>query len=255
MLFLTNILRTLVFPLGIALLLALLALVFMRFRRFARGILALAIILLWAASMPAVAKFAALGWENAWPPVAAAEQPQADAIVVLGGMLAPPLPPRVTPDYGDPVDRVFEAARLYKAGKAPLILVTGGNLPWFPESPPEAELVASLLTDLGVPPDTLVLEGASRTTRENALNTKAIFDARGWKTALLVTSGFHMRRAMATFAVVGIEATAATADADGTWPVYSTVLDVLPSADALSTTTRIVKEAIGLIYYRLRGWA
>lgn len=255
MLFLTNVLRTLIFPLGFALLLALLALIFMRFRRFARMVLAAAIVVLWAASMPAVAKFAALGWESAFPPAPTAERPQADAIVVLGGVLAPPAPPRITADYGDTVDRVFEAARLYKAGKAPVIVVTGGNLPWHPTPAPEAEYVAGLLTDLGVPRDALVLDGASTTTRENAVNTKAIFDARGWKTALLVTSGFHMRRAVATFAAIGIDATAVTADVDGTRPVYATVLDILPSVQALATTTLIVREAVGLAYYRLRGWA
>jgi uncharacterized SAM-binding protein YcdF (DUF218 family) len=64
-----------------------------------------------------------------------------------------------------------------------------------------------------------------------------------------------MRRAMATFRKTGIQATAAPADFQGHTPLFDSLLDFLPNTDALAETSNVLKEMIGLVYYRLRGWA
>ncbi len=254
-LFLSKLLPAFLYPLGLALLLAFVALLFGRFRRLRRSALVVAILLLWLPSMPATANLLALGWEAAYPPVAAAMLPQADAIVVLGGIAAQPLPPRIVPDLNGSADRLFETARLFHAGKAAHVVVSGGNLPWNEVVAPEAEWIARYLGELGIPAEAVTLEEKSRNTRENALFTAAILGDKGWHSVLLVTSADHMRRAMASFRKAGVSATAAPADIQARTPVYDSVLDFLPNADALATTTSIVKEMIGLLYYRLRGWA
>ena len=254
-LFLSKLVPIVLYPLGLAIVLALFALIFGRFRRLSRAALLLAIVLLWLASMPVTANLLALRWEAAYPPVAAANLPEADAIVVLGGFVGQPLPPQIVPDLSGGVDRLFEAARLFHAGKAAHVVVSAGNLPWHEIVAPEAHWIGGFLGELGVPAAAVVLESKSRNTRENADFTAPILHDRGWRSVLLVTSADHMRRAMATFRKAGIEATAAPADFQGHTPLFDSLLDFLPSADALAETSNVLKEMIGLVYYRLRGWA
>ncbi len=254
-LFLSKLLPIVLYPLGLAILLAIFALAFGRFRRAARAALLLAVALLWLPSMPVTANLLALRWEAAYPPVAEADLPQADAIVLLGGFVDQPLPPRIAPDLTAGADRLFEAARLYRAGRAAHIVVSAGNLPWHTILAPEAQWIGGLLAELGVPAEAVILETKSRNTRENAVFSAAILSDKGWHSVLLVTSADHMRRAMATFRKAGVAVTAAPADVAGHWPLYDDVLDFLPSADALAETSSILKEMIGMVYYRLRGWA
>jgi uncharacterized SAM-binding protein YcdF (DUF218 family) len=176
-------------------------------------------------------------------------------IVVLGGFIGQPVPPRLDPDFSDAVDRVITALRLYRIGKAPRILISGGNLPWQASAAPEAELAADFLVELGIPRTAILVETASRNTRENALNAKKIIDEAGWKTGLLVTSGAHMPRALATFRMVGLNLTPAATDIRSRLSLVESPLDFLPDAAALAMTTAAVKEWIGLAVYRYRGWA
>ena len=100
--------------------------------------------------------------------------PQSDVLILLGG---------------EPTSRILRARRVYRAGKAPLIVISAGPVP-------EAQLIADLLIELGAPRSALILETESRNTRENAVNTAAIFKEHVWRTGLLVTSGAHMPRAL-----------------------------------------------------------
>ncbi len=183
-LFLDKLFTIFVLPLGAALALGLVALVltFTRWRNLARAALAIMIVGLWTASTPLFSHWIAAQLEGQYPPRPVDDLPRADAIVLLGGYLAQPLPPRVVPDLSDAGDRLLEAWRLYRAGKASRIVVSGGNLSWSPILKPEAVLAADLLFELGVPRADLVLDGESRNTRENALNAARIFSGNGWTT-------------------------------------------------------------------------
>ncbi len=255
-LFLDKLLTVFVLPLGAALVLGIvgLALSFTRWRNLARAALAIVVVGLWIAATPLFSHWIAAKLEGRYPPRPVDDMPKADAIVVLGGYLGQPLPPRVTSDLTDAADRVFEAARLYRAGKAPRIVVSGGNLPWYPSIKPEAALAADLLVELGVPRADLVLEGESRTTRENAVNTAKIFAANGWTSGLLVTSGMHMPRALAVFSRVGLDMTPATTDVSAQDRGFGGLFVLLPDAEELNRTTLAVKEIIGGFVYRHRGW-
>lgn len=246
-----------ILPLGAALILGLLALALSltRFRKFMRVALAIAVIGLWIASTPAFSHWLAYQLGSQYPPRAVEEFPTADAIVLLGGFLQQPLPPRVAPDLGAGADRALEAVRLYRAGKAPVIVVSGGNLPWRFGSAPEAELIGDLLVELGVPRSALVLETESRNTHENAVSTARIFAERGWTSGLLVTSGTHMPRALATFRQAGLDLMPAPADIETRLPDVAVPLDLLPDLDALGRTTIAVREFVGGLVYRFRGWA
>lgn len=246
----------LVYPLGVALVLGCvaLALSFTRLRVWGSALLTVALVVLWVASTPVLARWLIAELEGQHPPIHESEAPAADAIILLGGAVKQPLPPRVGPELSGAVDRLFTAGRLYRAGKAPVIVIAAGSPPWEATEASEAELAASILVELGVPQDAMVLETKSRNTRENAVNTAEIFGARGWRTGLLVTSAAHMPRALATFRKVGMQVTPVATDITVTYPLQTSFLSFLPRAGALAATTSAVREWIGHVVYRYREW-
>lgn len=94
----------------------------------------------------------------------------------------------------------------------------------------------------------------SRNTYENAVEIERIWRARGFKSALLVTSAAHMPRAMATFRHGGIPAVASPTDALVVDSDRFDPLEWLPSAMALAMTTNAVREWIGYLAYRVQGY-
>ncbi len=189
--------------------------------------------------------------------------PKADAIVVLGGATEPPLPPRPWVELREEGDRVVYAAKLYREGKAPLVILSGGRVQWDVKAPPESTDMAEVMEPMGVPRTAMLEDPASFNTYENAVNVKKIMQAQGIRQILLVTSAMHMPRSLLIFKRLGIEAIPAPTDfltiRDDIPEVQSTaagiILNTLPEAEHLRQTTRALKEYIGIMIYRLRGWA
>lgn len=250
-----KLLTQLVLPLSTSLFLlalALLALV-LGWRRTAGAALGAGLLGLWLASMPALANRLAAALEGAHPPTPLAEVAPADAILLLGGASKPALPPREFPELVEASDRILYAARLFHAGKAPLVVASGGRLPWQRDAPPEADGIAVLLQALGVPADAIVREAVSTSTHENCVQSKRLLDARGARDVLLVTSALHMRRALATCATAGLGVRAAPTD----FQVAGAEArggSILPDPEALLLTHLALKEQLGFLVYRRRGW-
>jgi len=180
--------------------------------------------------------------------------PQADAIVLLGGSTLSAIPPRITVEVEEQGDRVLFAAELFKRGKAPKIITTGGLVAkWDGRSYYEASDAAELLLQLGVPREAIEEENRSMTTGENALFVKKMIEGRGVKRILLVTSALHMPRAMKMFSILGVEVIPAPTDysvsitSPNSLPPYPYYLvkGVIPNAHYLSQTTYGVKEVLG----------
>ncbi len=110
----------------------------------------------------------ALEWRH--PALSETTLPSADAIVVLGGGTRQWLAPRPWHEVGEAGDRVLYAARLYRAGVAPVVVVSGGQGTLDnPGTVSEANAMQDMLVDLGVPDEAIVVEGVSRNTYENRL--------------------------------------------------------------------------------------
>ena len=253
-------LTLLAMPLGTAVgvgLLALAALALGR-RRTAVVSIAFATAWLWIWSIPATGD-ALLGSLTRHYPFRNAEAlPSADAIVVLGTVNPNPIDP-VHPDLDGSSDRAWHAARLYLAGKAPLVIVSAGNVWGTSNKGSTAGATRVLLKALGVPDSAIVIEDRSRNTRQNALFTAELAGSRGIGKVLLATSVWHMPRAEAAFRRVGLEVIPASTDyrfaGDGYRPAKPWLLRILPDIGALSRSTRAFREHLGLLVYRLRGWA
>ncbi|MBF0309880.1 MAG: YdcF family protein [Magnetococcales bacterium] len=256
MLFLSKLLPLLFAPLGIALLLglwALLALIHAQYRRSALGF-GLVWLALWLMATPAVNQWLRQPLEWRHLPVAVEESPSAQAIVVLGGAVSGQEFPRKSLDLSAQADRLFHAARLFKAGKAPVVVATGGFLPWDNFRRPEAEAMALVLRELGVPGEAILLENRSANTWENARRTKALLDPLGLNRILLVTSALHMERASRTFRHLGFEVIVSTTDVETVSRKTAWPFRFLPDATVLASSTSALKEMAGLLYYRARGW-
>lgn len=204
--------------------------------------------------MPVVAE-ALMGYlEGVYPAQRLAEIPKRKCLVLLGGAVAPPIYPRVEVELVDSSDRVRIAARLYREGKVDVVIVTAGNHPFSRHSTAEAEIIAPLLQEWGVPLHAIRIEALSRNTRENALNSKILILEEQCGPPLLVTSAAHMPRAVAAFAAVGIDVTAVSTDIRITPGTSLRLNDFLPDAGAMATTSAALRELLGQLVYRWRGW-
>lgn len=259
-LFLSKLIPLFVYPLGLSCVLLILALLlWWKLPRLVPIPIALALIILLLSSNTWVSEAIIRSLE--WQHLPVAELPQAEAIVILGGSTAPASLPRTTVEISDEGDRVLYGAKLYRDGKAPLIIPAGGRIGWIDGGSPEAEDMAQLLQTMGVPPQAIIPEPESLNTYENAVNVKKILTARNIKQILLVTSAMHMPRSLLIFKRQGIDAIPAPTDfyvVKSSNPpedlALATLLDLLPDAEKLYKTTRAIKEYIGTIVYRLRGW-
>lgn len=239
---------SLISPLGTSLLLGLFALLLpggkgARWRRGARVSVVLALAWLWLWSMP-VASEALRGWlENQAGPRRVNDLPQVPVMVVLGGGVSGPRPPqRPYPDLGAAADRVWYAARLFHAGKAQKVILSGGVTRGGDGS--EAAAMRAFLLDLGVPEQSIELEAVSPNTLGNARNTAALLAREGHHRVLLVTSALHMLRARRLFEKVGLTVVPAPTDFEVA-PMPFDLLRLLPDTKALDGSGRAMKELVG----------
>ena len=188
--------------------------------------------------------------EDGFRPKALSVIERADAIVVLGGATRGDTHFSSLGDLNQQADRIVHALQLYRAGKAPLILLSGGA---DRDSRPEAELMQEHLELMGVSPRVLLRERESRDTRENALYSAILLRGKDVRSILLVTSGFHMRRAVPLFEAQGFRVIPAPTDFQRLVGKPA-VPRWLPTADDLVRTTYAIREFVGYQVYRWRGW-
>jgi len=254
---LTKFFSLLVYPLGLSMLLLLAGLVLLRFRRQRAGVFTVlaGVGVLWVFSMPVVADRLVRQLEAGWSEVPVEALPVADAVVVLGGAFSWGNGEWTYPDAGGNVDRYWHAARVFHAGKAGLVILSGGRAPQRTGGATEAEAGAVFLADMDVPCSAMILDNEAMTTRENAVYVAEIIEARGLESLHVVTSASHMRRSLAALGGVDAELIPVATDFAVADNPGFTIRRFLPSASGLSRSTRAVHELIGYWYYRIRGWA
>ncbi len=210
--------------------------------------------LLWLLATPWVSRNLQSLIESQAGEVSAEALPRADAIVVLGGTLAPPASPGGDANLSAAADRLVYAAKLYRLEKSPIILISGGNATGAGTLDAEAVHAAALLRDWGIPADAILTETESVNTYENAVYTKLMLDQHSLKSILLVTSALHMPRALATFESAGIQAIPAATDFESRLPAAAGMEAWIAEPGALEGTSRALKEYFGRLVYRQRGW-
>jgi len=143
-----------------------------------------------AALLYVVVFYTPLLWWVADPLHVSASPRRADAIVVFAGGVG-----ESGRAGGGYQERVKQAVDLYRAGYAPQLVFSSGYVFSFQE----AEVMKALAVANGVPADAIVLEKRAANTHENVRFVRDILARRGWDEILLVSSPYHMRRAIATW--------------------------------------------------------
>ncbi len=254
--YLSKILPLMVLPIGIVFELLVIALLLLRRskQKPAAFFIAAAIVVLWGCSMPIVANTVLGKLEQRYPALTLNEIPDSKCLVMLGGAIEPVQPPRVDVNLLDAADRISKTASLYRAGKASVVIVSGGNQPWSSKLKSEAVEIRTLLVTWGVPTEAIVVDETSRNTYENALNSRTLLRESGCKRPLLVTSAAHMTRSVDSFASLGIEVFPVSVDVRAIKTLRLTVFEFIPDTRALEMTTNAMREWTGQKIYRFRGW-
>ena len=192
--------------------------------------------------------------EDDYPILATAACPPGAAIVVLGGATYAPVPPRQSIEVGPAFDRLLHGMRLLRARRAPLLVLSGGVIPMMVGTDmTEARRMRSLALEYGVDSEVIVLEERSRNTYENAFYTWRVLRERGIERIILVSSAMHMPRAVAAFRRQGFEVVPAPADVRVVQRPFH-LGRLLPSFNALESSTAALKEYMSTVVYRLKGW-
>jgi uncharacterized SAM-binding protein YcdF (DUF218 family) len=169
-------------------------------------------------------------------------------VIVLGGAVGSiRIGDRFEATLGDAAERVTYAAYLARRYPDATVLVSGGQAFDNGSGTSEAEGMSELMVQLGVARGRILQEAESRTTAENAT---LVAQQTGSGTWLLVTSAFHMPRAIATFRKSGVDVIAAPTD----WRVGDDSEPLLFSASAnLQKVDLAAREYLGLLAYWLSG--
>jgi uncharacterized SAM-binding protein YcdF (DUF218 family) len=251
LIYLHKILPILVLPTGMALFLLGLGLLFNR-----KKTIVAALIIVWVSSIPALSDALMHTVESPYQRLSVHDAQRTDAIVVLSGgrVVAPGL--AGVSEWGD-ADRFFAGVELFKAGKAPWLVFTGGWVPWEPDAQPEGVVLKAYAQELGVPSSAIVVSDNAQNTAEEALAVKSVLDSKfnhlDRIKITLVTSAFHMQRAKRLFESAGFDVTEFPVDFQVSAAQKFTVLDLLPQAQAMQQTEMAVREIYGRAFYTLLG--
>jgi len=223
-----------------------------RFARAGRRLMIAAIVLLAVAAFSPLGNMLLYPLESRFPPWSAA-QGAPDGIVVLGG----PIDADLSVAHGMAVitsspDRIVAAAALAHKYPNARIVFSGGSSSLISNEQREADYAAALFESLGIDKTRLIMDRDSRNTYENAVFSKKLAAPKPGERWLLVTSAFHMPRAIGLFRKVGFAVEPYPVD----WRVGRGA-DVFAftqfSLDGLLRTDVGMREWLGLVVYRLAG--
>lgn len=177
--------------------------------------------------------------------------------IVLTGATMAFIQPTDRVYFGKGADRVVHTVDLYKRGLIEKILISGGSGMVLYEEEPEANKFQRVMIMMGVEPNDILIENETRNTQESAIEVKRMLDSLQIKdkSCFLITSAFHMRRSQACYKKVGLQMESFSTDFYTHPRKYSVGSFIIPSLDALVIWHKLVKEWVGLIAYKLMGFA
>ena len=175
-----------------------------------------------------------------------------DAVIFLGGIVdGNPTALYHQTSYNDNVERLFATYDMLRTGRARYAITSGGT-----EGASgiiEAETVRDQLIAWGIAPERILVDDKANNTHENAVYTAAIVKEQGFTRLAIVTSAYHMKRAIDCFHAVGLDPDTLPADYRG--GRFADVLSPTPRTWHLDGSTRAIRELAGRVIYRLEGYS
>lgn len=171
----------------------------------------------------------------------------ADAIVILSGGITDNDTLSLTS-----TQRLVHGLRLFKRGLAPVVILTGAN----PDDPrvPEADVMAKVARELGIPPFSVIVDRDGERTATQAAAVARIARERNVRSILLVTSPAHSYRAVHVFRRAGLTVVAATPAPKSTRTGRLIVLRPPDVLSRLGYLSPVIYEYGAIALYRWRGW-
>lgn len=163
--------------------------------------------------------------------------------------------PKGVHTYQRSVNRLTTALGLLQSGRVRRLLLTGGSGKVIGHEDSEAAETRQYLRELGIPDSLVIVENASRNTRENALFSKAALDTLApGASCLLISSAWHLRRASACFQKVGLPCTPFGTDYYAEHSNGNPFHWLEPDWESLMKWNALIKEWVGWWAYRLKGY-
>jgi len=223
-----------------------------RFRRLASWLVVTSLVLIAFVGLSPLGNVLLLPLEQRFPPWDASRGPP-NGIVVLGGAISPDLSlARGAVQLSEAAERITVTAELARRYPNARIIFSGGTGSLRSDAPVEAPFAVKEFEALGVAHDRITAEEQSRNTIENAVFSRLLAAPQPGERWLLVTSAFHMPRAIAAFRAADFPVEAYPVD----WRTHgpSDEMRLFPSfLGGLAQTDLATHEWIGLLAYRMSG--
>jgi uncharacterized SAM-binding protein YcdF (DUF218 family) len=227
-------------------------LLFTRWERLGSWLIVTSLVLLALAGLSPLGNALILPLEDRFPPWDASHGPP-DGIIMLGGAISPDVSAaRGSVAFDDAAERVTATVELARRYPNARVIVSGGSNTLVFEEAIEAVYAVQELVALGVPHDRITAEEQSRNTVENAVFSRLVANPKPGERWLLVTSAFHMPRAVGAFRAAGFPIEPYPVDWRTRGP-KELLWPILNVANGLQRTDTAAHEWIGLIAYWLAG--
>jgi uncharacterized SAM-binding protein YcdF (DUF218 family)/glycosyltransferase involved in cell wall biosynthesis len=178
-------------------------------------------------------------WWCASPLAISAPPAAAEAIVVFAGGVG-----ESGKAGGGAQERIARAVALYKSGYAPVLVLSSGYVYSFQE----AEVMRALAVDQGVPASAILLERRAANTFQNVKFVDEMLREHGWRRVLLVSSPYHMRRALLVWRKQAPDVTVLPT------PVAESQFYEHTRGATLEQLRGILQEYLAILGYWRRGW-
>ncbi|WP_353684097.1 YdcF family protein [Thermodesulfovibrio sp. 3907-1M] len=233
MFFLKKFLTSMILPPGILILIFLFMAVLEKKKKFIRFLAILSALFVYLISIEPVKDLLLYPLEKNYT---VTEKLNADAIVILGGGIY-----SLNSFTEDTSNRLLAGYRVYKKTRLPII-VSGSALEG---KTPDSTAMAEMLKELGVESDKIIEESKSKDTAQNARYVSEICKEKNFKRVILITSAYHMERAVKLFKKTGLVILPYPADfkRSNHYNIYS----FLPKFGNFSLSSKAIREYIALL--------
>jgi uncharacterized SAM-binding protein YcdF (DUF218 family) len=158
-------------------------------------------------------------------------------------------------NFGEATDRLTEGLILYRTGRIKTIIISGGSGRLIDDTRESVLAKAFLINNCGVPDSVVYIDTVSRNTYENAVESKKLMHAEGLKSAIIITSAWHMRRAEGCFKKLGMDVD--IHPTDGLYNIQKFYLTdlIVPDTRNIVKWENLMHEIVGVIVYKLYGYS
>jgi uncharacterized SAM-binding protein YcdF (DUF218 family) len=199
---------------------------------------------------PIIAGLATAHLERDFPPTQIASIDNINTVIVLSGMLTPIATQNgdILYEFNSAVDRIEAGIVMMQSGQAKRMILTRGQVPWS-AGEPEGEFLMRYAVARGIAPQKITLTGIAANTEDEARQIAGMVS--DGESVGVITSAFHMPRAMQVFRAHGIDPLPIAVDyRQGSGRL--TFMDFIPSSGALDDVSIFAREMIGRAYYHIK---